>query len=66
MEGNDISLIILMTALCQTRLVDSGRLGRLVPRMALNVEVNLRGILGHSKSDLWGDEYRVQLGYCRA
>nr|GEW52381.1 hypothetical protein [Tanacetum cinerariifolium] len=37
--------------------LDLGRLGCWVPRMAPNVEVNLRGLLGLGKSDLNDDKY---------
>ncbi|GJZ85662.1 hypothetical protein Tco_0651001 [Tanacetum coccineum] len=43
-----------------------GRLGCRVPRMTLNVEVNLCGLLGLGKSDLSDDEYWVQLGSSEA
>ncbi|GKC39328.1 hypothetical protein Tco_1051712 [Tanacetum coccineum] len=46
----------------QLLMQDSCRLGCRVPQKAPNVEVNLRELLGLGKSDISGDEYRVQLG----
>ncbi|GJR61995.1 hypothetical protein Tco_1504157 [Tanacetum coccineum] len=47
---------------CGPVTLNSSRLGCRVPRMAPNVEVNLRGLLELDKSDLSGNKDRVQLG----